>query len=210
MHQYLPMVAGAACMGSTELVDYIMATPLGAGSVSALHYGIKLTALIIGTGSLALGTTVLPYFSQMIARQDWQTLRHTLKTYSRLVLVGSLLVTAGVVIFSVPLVRLLFQHGAFTESDTRLVSQIQTFYVLQVPFYCLITMKMRLISSLKANHLLLIGAVLNVCINVAFNYIFIQWFSVAGIALSTTVVYAVSYCFLAVVLRARMNELDAT
>jgi putative peptidoglycan lipid II flippase len=210
MQQYLPMVAGAAVMSSTELVDYMVATPLGAGSVSALHYGIKVTALILGTGSLALGTTILPYFSRMTAQQDWGALRHTLRTYSRLVLAGTLLVTAGVVLLSAPLVRLLFQHGAFTESDTRLVSQIQAFYVLQVPFYFLSTLKVRLISSLKANRLLLIGAVASFCMNVTFNYIFIQWLGGAGIALSTAVVYAVSYCFLAVMLRARMHELDAT
>src|SRR5215470_5762609 len=79
-----------------SLVDYMMAIPLGAGSVSALHYGTKVTALIIGTGSLAVGTTVLPYFSQMTAQQDWRALRHTLRTYSRLVLAGTLLVTAVV------------------------------------------------------------------------------------------------------------------
>jgi putative peptidoglycan lipid II flippase len=210
MQQYLPMVAGAVLMGSTELIDQAMATLLGAGSVSALHYGTKLTALVIGTGSLALGTSVLPYFSQMTARQDWRALRHTLRTYSRLVLAGSLLVTAVIVLFSAPLVRLLFQRGAFTESDTLLVSQIQAFYVLQVPFYFLSTLKVRLISSLKANRLLLIISAINFCINVALNYIFMQWFSIAGIALSTAVVYAVSYCLLSVVLRARMNELDAT
>src|SRR5215831_13498097 len=122
-----------------------MEKTLGAGSVSALHYGTKVTALIIGTGSLAVGTTVLPYFSQMTAQQDWRALRHTLRTYSRLVLAGSLLVTAVVVFFSAPLVWLLFQGGAFSESDTRLVTQIQAFYVLQVPFYFLSTLKVRLI-----------------------------------------------------------------
>ena len=210
MQQYLPMVAGAAVMSSTDLVDYVMAIPLGAGSVSALHYGTKITALIIGTGSLAVGTTVLPYFSQMTAQKDWQALRHTLRTYARLVLAGTLLVTAVVVLFSTPLVRLLFQRGAFTESDTPLVSQIQALYVLQVPFYFLSTLTLRLISSLKANHLLLIGAAINFCINVVLNYIFIQWFSVAGIALSAAVVYAVSYCFLAVALHTRMKKLDVT
>ena len=81
--------------------------------------------------------------------------------------------------------------------------------MLQVPFYFLSTLKVRLISSLKANRLLLIISAINFCINVALNYIFIQWLSVAGIALSTAVVYAISYVLLTVVLRARLNELDA-
>lgn len=121
--------------------------PTGVGSVSALHYGTKVTALIIDTGLLAVGTTVFPYSSQITAQPDWGAIWHTLRTYSRLALAGAPLVTAVVILFSTPLVRLLCQRGAFTESDTWLVSQILMLYVLQVPFNFFSTVIVGLTSS---------------------------------------------------------------
>src|SRR5438128_1429578 len=85
MAQYLPMVAGAFLMSGTNLVDQSMAAMLAPGSVAALGYGNKVTALVSGTCTAALGAAVLPYFSQMVARQDWNACRHTLRTYLRLI-----------------------------------------------------------------------------------------------------------------------------
>ena len=65
-----------------------------------------------------------------------------------------------------------------------------------MPFYLMGIVLVRLISALKANHLLMWGAVLSVGLNIALNYAFMQWLGVSGIALSTTVVYVVSFCFL--------------
>ncbi len=207
MNQYLPMVAGAALASSTDLVDQAMATPLGSGSVSALNYGIKITALLIGIGALALGNAVLPYFSRMVAVQDWKALRHTLKTYSLIILTASILVTSIIIVFSEPLTRLFFQRGAFTQADTKLVSQIQVCYALQLPFYFLGTLTVRVVSSLKANHILMLAAILNLLVNVSLNYVFIHWFGIVGIALSTSVVYLVSYSFVAFILFRRLRTL---
>src|SRR5947208_4612358 len=96
------------------MVDQAMGSMLGHGSVSALTYGNKIAALILTIGTMALGTAVLPYFSQMVAAADWKTVRHTLKSYTGLILVVTLPITFLVVLFSKPLVALLFQRGNFT------------------------------------------------------------------------------------------------
>lgn len=204
--QYLPMIAGAFLISSTNLVDQSMAAMLGSGSVSALNYGNKVVALLTGVGSLALGTAVLPHFSRMVAAGDWSGMRHTLKTYSRLVLLATVPLTLMLVYFSEPLIGLLFQRGAFEAKDVRLVGEIQALYMLQVPFYVLSILIVRLISSLGANSLLLWGAAISLPLNIVLNYTFMIWFGVAGIALSTSVVYFVSLCYLAFVLSRMMRS----
>lgn len=191
--QYLPMIAGAFLMGGTTLVDQAMATPLGQGSVSALNYGIKLSSLILQTGALAVGTAVLPYFSRMIAHEDWRAVRSTLRTYLGLAILASTAMSLFLILFSTPLVRLLFERGAFTAEDTALVSQIQALYALQIPFYIGGIIMVRLISAMKANYLLTIGAVVSLVLNIVLNLLFIEWFGVAGIALSTSGVYLVAF-----------------
>jgi putative peptidoglycan lipid II flippase len=194
--QYTPMIAGAFLMASTSLVGQSMAAMLGPGSVSVLSYGSKMTTLVLGVVSLAVSTAVLPHFSRMVALAKWESVRHTLFTYARLIVLVTLPVTLILIYFSEPLVRVLFQRGAFTESDTQLVAGVQALHLLQVPFFVLGILMVRLISALKGNRILMWGAGMNLIVNIACNYIFMKWLGVAGIALSTSLMYFVSMVFL--------------
>ncbi len=190
--QYVPVLAGAFLMGSTDLVDQTMAAMLDPGSVAALNYGNKIVRGVLGIGSFALSTAALPYFSQMVAQKDWAGCRHTLKTYSRFIALGTAPITLGLVLFSQPLVRVLFQRGAFTAQDTKIVSSVQVFLSLQIPFYVLGTLGVRLISALKRNSWLMWIAGVNTFLNVILNLILMKYAGVAGIALSTSLVYLVA------------------
>lgn len=194
--QFVPMVAGALLMGSTTLISQAMAAMLPAGSVAALNYGSKLTTLLTGVGTLAVSTAVLPHFSWMVARHDEQGIRHTFLTYTRWILLVTLPLTLALVYFSEPLIRLLFERGAFTEADTALVGRVQALFVLQVPFYTVGMLAVRLISALKANHILMWGAAINLMVNVVLNYLLMQWLGVAGLSLSVTLMYVASMSFL--------------
>ena len=187
--QYAPMAAGALLMSGTELVDQSMAAMLGPGSVSALSYGNRVVSLIIGIGSLALSTAIFPHFSRMVAAKDWVGIRSTVKGYARLIVLVTVPVTLALAYLSNPIVALLFERGAFSSGDSQLVGQIQALYILQIPFYVLGIMNVRLISAFKANHIHLI-------LNIVLNILFIRLIGIKGIALSTSFVYMASFLFL--------------
>ncbi len=196
--QYLPMVAGASLMGGTTLVDGAMAAALAPGSVAALNYGNKTVTAILRIGAGAIGTAMLPFFSKLIGVEDWTTVRRILKTYSLLILLVTIPITLLIFVFSEPLVSLLFERGEFSETDTQLVGQIQAMYGLQIPFYVLGILFVRLISSMNANYILMFGSFLNLLLNIVLNYIFIQYWGVVGIALSTVCVYIFSCSFVTI------------
>lgn len=206
MKQYGPGVAGALLMASTMLVDQAMAAMLGPGSVSALSYGGKVVSFALAIGATALGTAALPHFSRMASAADWEGVRHTLRTYVTLILKVTIPLTLVTVLLSERIVDLIFQRGAFTAMDTHVVGQVQAFLLLQVPLYLVGIIVVRLISALKANHILMWGCVLNFIVNVVLNYVFMQWLNVAGIALATFVVYVVSVTFLSYMLRHVLRE----
>lgn len=208
--QYLPMVAGAFLISSTFLVDQSMAAMLEPGSVAALSYGSKITITLAGIGAMAMGTALLPYFSKMVANKAWDGINHTLKTYRWKVLQVSIPVTLLIYFYSEPIIQTLFQRGAFTEADTVLVGKVQAMYILQVPFYALAILNVRLISSLKYNKLLLYGNMISLPLNIILNYLLMRFMGIAGIALSTTLVYAVSFVFLSVGLHKKLTSLRPT
>lgn len=192
MKQFLPMIVGALLMSSTDFIDKAMAAMLDPGSVSALNYGNKIVSFVLGVGAFGLGTAVFPHFSRMAANQDWENIKHTLKSYVTLVVGLTVPFTAIFFFFSEPLVGLLFERGAFVSSDTQIVGKIQAFYVLQIPFYIVGIIGVRLLSALAKNQILMTISAINVIANVAGNYILIKFFGVAGISLSTSIVYVIS------------------
>jgi len=199
--QYGPGTVGALLMASTILVDQAMAAMLGPGSVSALSYGGKVVSFALAIGATALGTAVLPHFSKMVSAADWEGVRHTLRTYTSIILKVTIPLTLIAAFLSEWIVAALFERGTFTARDSHMVGNVQAFLLLQVPLYLVGTIVVRLLSALKANQVLMWGCVLNFLINVILNYIFMQWLQVAGIALATFVVYLVSVTFLSYMLR---------
>ncbi len=190
--QYLALAASAVLMTGAGVIDQAMAAMLTPGSVSALGYGNKVVAFVVGLGSMSLGTAVFPHFARMVANADWPALRHTFRTYARLILVVTIPSTLLLVVFSEPLVRLIFERGAFSSADTKLVGRVQAFYFLQMPFHLLGLLGVRVLSAMVRNQTLLRITAINLVVNVAANYFFLHYMGVAGIALSTSLVYFVS------------------
>lgn len=194
--QYVPAVSASFLMGSTAMVAQAIAAMLGPGSVSALNYGSKATTLLLSVGSMAVGTAVLPHFSRMVATGDSPGVRHTLLTYTKVILVVTIPITAALMYWSEPLVRLFLERGAFTGQDTNLVSQVQSLYLLQVPVYVLGMLCVRLISSFRANHILLWGTLINLMVSIVLNYLLATMFQVAGIALAISLMHVVATLYL--------------
>lgn len=193
LRQYTPMLAGAFLMGSTSVVDQSMAAMLTPGSVAALSYAGKITGVILGLSSTGLNLASLPYLSKMAAENDWKGCRHTLKTYSFLVFSTTVPLTIALMLLSRPLVRLLFQRGAFTPADTELVSWVQTSYAIQIPFYCCSQIFVRFLSAIQRNDLLLYVSGFNLVLDIILNVALMRVWGVAGIALSTSLVYTIGF-----------------
>ncbi len=198
LRQYAPMVSAAFLMSGTSVVSQSMAATLGAGSVSALAYGSKVTNLLLGIGVLAVSTAVLPHFSRMVTAADWAGLRHTLLTYTYWLLLGTIPVTVALIYYSEPVVAFVFQRGAFTEADSHLAGQVQVMLLLHVPVYAVGMMFVRLISALNANYLMLWSNVINLVIFVVLTYALMPQLGVVGIALATSIMYFASVSFLVV------------
>lgn len=191
--QYIPMVGGALLFGSANFIDQTMAAMLLPGSVAALNYGYRLTAVLVGLAGTALSAAVIPYFSKMVAHGNWLGVRRTLNQYLKLIFTLAIPVTLVMLIGSETIIRLLFQRGAFVASDTALVSQIQICFALQIPFYIANILVVRLISSMQLNHILLWTSGFSPFLNITFNYVFMSYFGIKGIAISTSCIYLLTF-----------------
>lgn len=188
IRQYVPMMAGALLLGSTDVVDQAMAAMLPGGSVAALGYARKIVSVLVVLGAIPLASASLPYFSDMVAKRAWDACRRTLRTVGGVVLLATVPVTLGLFVFAHPLVKILFQRGAFLPHDTDVVSHVEAWLALEIPFYLLCSLGLRLISALKRNGVIMGIAAVTSALNVVLNLMLMRIYGVAGIALSTAIV----------------------
>ena len=198
LSQYAPMFAGALLMGGTGVVDQSMAAMLPGGSVAALSYANKIVGAVLAIGGTALNTGAFPYFSKMVAGNDWPGLRHTLKRYSMLVVLATVPLTVLLAVLSKSLVRVLFQRSAFTSADTELVSWVQVCYAAQIPFHIWSLLFVRFLCSIRRNDLLMYLAAVNLTLDIVLNLVLMRIWGVAGIAMSTSIVTATSFVLVAI------------
>jgi putative peptidoglycan lipid II flippase len=208
-NQYVPAMMGALLMCSTGLVDQSMAAMLPSGSVAALSYGNRIVTLPIVIASTALSTAVMPYFSKMVATDDWQNIRNSLRHYLLIIFAASVPLTGAIVFCSEPIVRMLLQRGSFNANDTQIVAQIQSMFAIQIPFYIGGILLVRLISAMRKNQILIVGSACNLIINIGLNFLFMRWLGVAGIALSTSFVYVFSFSFLLFFVVRNLKSIDS-
>lgn len=192
MRQYPALVAGGLLMSGSTIIDQAMAASLGAGSIAALTYGRKGVSLILAISSLALGTAVFSRLSTLVARQDWTGVRATIRTYAAIIVLLAVPGTLLLIAVSKPLVRLLFERGAFHAADTAVVAHVQMALAIQIPFYLAGILGVRLLSAMHRNDILMKITAVNAVTNVVLNYVFMKWLGIVGIALSTSFVYFLS------------------
>ncbi len=204
--QYWPLVAGALLMSGSTVVDQAMAASLGSGSVSVLNYGNKVVALVLSIVAVSLSTVLFPRFSRLVAAGRLDQVVATLSLYARLVIGLSVPIVALLIAVSEPIVRLLFERGAFTAEAVVAAGQVQSCLALQIPFYILNMIGIRVLSALGSNRTLLRIAALNLAINIVGDYVLMQWYGVNGIAISTAIVYLVAATVTFIAIRVKLRD----
>jgi putative peptidoglycan lipid II flippase len=205
-----PLTAGAVLMSGSTVVDQAMAASLGSGNVSVLTYGNKVVALALSIVALSLSRALFPRFARLVADGQWPQLRATLDRYALVVLVASIPCVVLLAVASEPIVRLLFERGAFTAEVTTAVSRVQVYLALQIPFFVLNMIGLRALSALGANAAVLRISALSLVVNIIGDYVLMQWLGVDGIALSTSLVYLLAAAVTWWATRARLHRLTAS
>ena len=191
--QCLPLAGASFLATGSSLIDQSMASWLGSGAVSQLNYGNKVTLLVMGVANMALSTVLYPHFATLFAQRKHAELIGVFRRYTALLFGLGVVGAALAIAISHPVVELLFQRGSFTPADTDVVARVQQLYLLQLPFHLAGLVGVRLVSALGKNRILLVFTAITGVLNAVANYLFMQRWGVAGIALSTSLVFLTSF-----------------
>lgn len=205
--QFLPLLANNIVFNGLPLVDTAMAATLGKHQVAILTYGNRIVLPILSITSIALGTVVFPYFSQLAARQDWRGLQRTLSHYLYLILLATVPLAIGIIVLSEEVVRLLFERGEFTAGDTAAVARVQAVFALMIPAYTIASVVSRVVISLQKSQLMLLVSVGVFAFNLIGNYVLKQIMGIEGIALATVGNQVIQATVLIIICRRVLRDL---
>ncbi len=184
LRQMAPAVLGVSVAQISLLVNTQIASHLGAGAVSWLTYADRLMEFPTAMLGVALGVVLLPQLSRAQASGDADKFSGLLDWGLRLVLLLALPSAVALLVFSKPLVAVLYHYGRFSPTDVQ-----QTVLALScygVGLMGLIGVKVLAPGFYATQDIrtpVRIGITVLV-ITQGFNLVFVPWLGHAGLALS--------------------------
>jgi putative peptidoglycan lipid II flippase len=206
----LPVTLGLGLINVNAVIDTVFASRLIDPNLAptAIDKAFRLYMLPQGMFSVAVATVLFPTLSRLAARGDHDGFRDTVGLGVRQI--GFLLVPAGVVsaVLAEPIVRLVYQRGAFTSHQTSVVAGALAAFSLGLVFNGWMLILTRAFFSLQSNWVPTVIALGNLALNAALDALLYP-LGVWGIPLATSLVNVAGVAALAFFLRSRLGRLGA-
>jgi putative peptidoglycan lipid II flippase len=135
---YLPVMAGLVVSQVGVLIDRNLASQTGEGSMAAMRFATTLVQFPLGLVGSAVAFAVLPTLSRHAAAgattATGDAFKATLARGISMVLMLIVPASVGLAVLREPLVRLLFEHGAFNAEATARTALAFLCYSPSIPF----------------------------------------------------------------------------
>lgn len=183
----VPTLFGSAIYLVNMAVSRLVGLSLNDAAASVLNLATRLMELPIGVFAVAVSTVVFPLISRYAAQGDHAGLAGAYRKGIRLILVVNTPAAVGLVALAEPIIRLLFQRGAFTADDTRLMAPVMTAFALGLPFFSFVNLVLRAFYAQKDTATPVRAAFLSFAVNLALSLALMGPLSTTGLAIASNV-----------------------
>ena len=181
----LPAALGSGVAQVNIAVDLLLASLLPAGSISYLFFADRLTQLPLGVVGVATGTALLPLLSRQLAAGERAAAGTSFSRAVEVALLLSLPAAAALMAAAEPVVRVLFERGAFDAGATGATAAAVTAYAVGVPAYVLVKVLSPGYYARKDTRTPVRVAMVALVANVVLNLILMVPLRHTGLALAT-------------------------
>ena len=203
-----PMVVGAAAVQLNVLINKSFAS-YGDSWVAWLVQAFRLIHLPIGVFGVAISTVTLPILSRATAHANMAEYRQAIAHAFRLMLLLTVPASVGLIVLREPIIRLIFERGAFTPADTHQVANALLYYAIGLCSFSGVKIATDGFYALKNTRTPVLISFVAVSLNLILNYLFIvhlHW-DHRSLALSTSCSLTLNLCLLVWLLRRQVGGL---
>ena len=204
----LPTLFGSAIYQVNQLVGTLLASLLREGSVSYLYYADRLVQFPLGVFAIAISTAVLPSLSREAAQRDLDGLKETLSHALRLTMFITIPAMVGLIVLREPIIRLLFQRGAFDAFTTIMTAQALLFYSLGLWAFAALRVFVSAFYSLQDTKTPVKVAAVAMLANIGLSLALMGPLKHGGLALALSLASTLQLCMLIFLLRRRLGGIE--
>jgi len=151
-------------------------------AVSWLYFANRLVELPLGIVGVAMGTVLIPELTHAVQAKDRAAVSNAESRGLELAVGLALPATLGLIVLSGPIVRLLFEHGAFTADDTEATARALMWLTLALPAHVLVKALSPAFFAREDTMAPLKATLIGVVLAIALAFLFSRWFGADGIA----------------------------
>jgi putative peptidoglycan lipid II flippase len=176
--------------------------------VSWLNFAFRLMYLPIGLFGVSIATATLPAVSRHAAQHDKAAVRNTIADGMSLMLMLNVPATFGLLVLATPIVRLIFERGAFTAADTAATAAALQLYALGLLGYSVVRIASPAFYALGEARTPVTVSVATVLFNAVLNILLVRALGYRGLALGTSIAALFNATLLLILLRRHLAGLE--
>jgi len=191
-----PTIFGSAIYLINLAISRLIGLSLDEASATLLNLATRLMELPIGVFAVAVTTVIFPLISRYAAQGDWVNLAGAYRQGMRLILVINIPAAAGLALLALPIIRVLFQRGAFTAEDTVRMAPVLAIYALGLPFLSFVNLALRAFYAQKDTTTPVRAALISFLVNLGLSLALMNSLGTLGLAVAGNVSIAIQAWFL--------------
>jgi putative peptidoglycan lipid II flippase len=201
-----PRLFGQAVWQINLLAIASFASLAGVGALAANGFAMQLMLLPHGLLALSVGTVIFPELARRHASGDTSGFRQQALGAVRTVLFLAIPAALMLGVLAEPIVRLLFQRGAFDVTSTALTSQALVAYMAGLAAFAAAEILVRTFYAMQDTRTPVWIACVAVLLNIGLGYFFLQTGSgLAGLAMAFSIANLVESGLLLAILAQRLG-----
>lgn len=193
-------------------VDSFFCSRIGEGSWTAIANSNRLVQLPLGVLITAMLVPMLPRFTQLVTENKMDNLKGEFRRSLSFLWFLALPMTAILLALPQPIIRLLFQRGAFNSQSTELVTAALIYLVPSIIFYMARDLITRIYFAFHDSRTPFYVAMVAIFVKVFLDWLLVVVFplGVAGISISTSLITVFNLFLLSFLLRPKLGLMGFT
>ncbi|MBC8318026.1 MAG: murein biosynthesis integral membrane protein MurJ [Desulfobulbaceae bacterium] len=201
----VPAVIGLSATQINIFINTRFASSCIEGSVSWLNYAFRLVQLPIGVFGVAISIATLPLISRYAANKDMVQLKETFASSLTMAFCLTIPASIGLWILAEPIIKIIFEHGAFSGLDTARTAEALRFYAIGLFAYSSVKIMVPVFFALNDSKLPVIASFLAVGANLLLVSLLIEPYQHKAIAMAISGSMIFNFLFLSIVLYRKVN-----
>jgi putative peptidoglycan lipid II flippase len=187
----LPVTIGLGIVNLDQLLNAVFGSLVSSQAPRAIDNAFRIYMLPQGMFSVAVATVLFPTLSRLANRRNVGEMRRAVGNGMRQINLLLIPSAAILMVLATPIVRLVYQRGAFNATSTHLVSVALFWFAFSLPFGGLNLLLTRTFFAVQRPWIPTRLAAMNLVVDIIVSVILYQPLGIAGLVIGTAIANAV-------------------